>query len=91
MSITLNIQQIIDLAEFAGLKINEELSVHHNEPEALETELTIEQKSPVRMEDGTIYTGSSVYFTEYPEEGSLPLEKLTSSNTQPAESAEAAS
>jgi len=85
MSITLNIKQIINLAEFAGLAINEKMSVHHNDSEALLTELTIETNAKVKMDDGSIYTGLSTHFSEYPEEGSLPLEELTDGNTKQPE------
>ena len=72
--ITLSIKQIIDIAEFAGLVINEEKSVHHNDDEALETDLTITREGKVKLDDGSVYTGHTVHFTEYPEEGSLPLD-----------------
>ncbi|MEH6575774.1 MAG: hypothetical protein V7731_01735 [Amphritea sp.] len=75
---TLTIKQIIELAEFAGLAINEEMSVHHNDSDQLETELTIECGRKVKMEDGTTFNGTSVHFSEYPEEGSLPLEDAAS-------------
>lgn len=88
MNITLSIKQIMVLAEFSGLAIDEEKSVHYNEPEALETELTIGRDGKVKMEDGSIYTGHTVHFTEYPEEGSLTLDEITSSNTKRPEETE---
>lgn len=75
---TISIDQVREIAAFSGIAIDDEKSVYHNDPESLETEITIEQDSKITMEDGQIYNGTSAHFTEYPEEGSITLEDSTS-------------
>lgn len=73
-SVSLDIGQIAQLAEFAGLDINKENPIHKSEPEQLETEMTIYQDIKIQDDDGSEETHSlAVCFSEYPEEGFLPL------------------
>lgn len=68
-SITLTIQQIIDLLDFAGVSVQEVDPVID-----LETEFTISE-GLVKTDDcrTQAYSGLYVFCTEYPEEGCLPL------------------
>lgn len=75
MSINLSIKQIIDLAGFAGLVVDEEKSFAFEEKETmLEQEFVISENQKVDLEDGTYYEGMTVHCAEYPEEGAFQLE-----------------
>lgn len=77
MSITLTIEQIIAIANFSGLVIDEEKSFSCEEKESfIETELTIDENQKIDYEDSTYYEGMTVHVSEYPEEGYIPLEDV---------------
>ncbi|MDE1485140.1 hypothetical protein KKI90_01560 [Xenorhabdus bovienii] len=66
-SLTLTIQQIIDIAKFAGLHIeNQEIDTN--------ADFIIRKDVDVLQDDGSIYTGLVVFDAEYPEEGAMLIE-----------------
>lgn len=72
---TLTIKQIMDVASFAGLVIDEGKSFTPEEREDfISTEFTISENAKVDLEDGTYYEGMTAHITEYPEEGFYQLE-----------------
>lgn len=75
MKTTLTIKQIMAIADFAGLVIDEEKSLQGEDVESfLSNEFTISENEKVDLEDGTYYEGMTAHCTEYPEEGYLQLE-----------------
>ena len=73
-NVTITIGEIVNLCAFAGIEVNKEQSVFHNEDEQLETPITIYQKTKLHNDDGKeIYDGIAAMFSEYPEEGMSPL------------------
>ncbi len=77
MKTTLTIKQIMAIADFAGLVIDEDKSFPLEDKESfLETEFTIEDNVTVAHDEDIDYTGKVVICTEYPEEGCLPLDGL---------------
>lgn len=76
-SITVSIEQIIIIAGFSGLVIDEEKSFSLEDKESfIETELTIDENQKIDYEDNTYYEGMTVHISEYPEEGYMPLEDV---------------
>lgn len=80
---TLTINEIKELAGFAGLQVDS----HGLTEEDMEAQLTIEPcpKDGVAGDNGEKikYTGSIAYFTEIPEEGCMPLgEPVEESSTE---------
>lgn len=68
--VILTVQQIMDLAEFAGL------TVGRDDPDVdLDTEFTVVADGMVAADDDGLksYSGPYAYCTDYPEEGCLPL------------------
>lgn len=75
MKTTLTVKQIMAMASFAGLVIDEDKSFKPEEKEDfITTEFTVSESEKVDLEDGTYYEGMTVHCTEYPEEGYLQLE-----------------
>lgn len=70
MKVVLTIQQIKDLAEYAGLTVS-----HNPDNCDLDDYLTVVQDGLVATDDcrTEAYSGAYAYFSDYPEEGSLPL------------------
>lgn len=78
-TLTLTIDQIKDLAEFAGLRIEGEIT-----DEDKETEITITAcpKQGIEDDDGSIIHYRHIaYLEEYPEEGVCPLGQQLVSTT----------
>lgn len=75
----LTIKQLMTMANFAGLVIDEDKSFHKEDRESfIETEFTLQNGVEVQDEETkVIYNGLSVYCSEYPEEGCLPLDDKT--------------
>ena len=74
-TITLTVEQIKNLAEFAGLRVKDKLT-----EEDKETEITIIKcpKHGIQDDDGTIIHCKHIaYLEEYPEEGVCPLDQTT--------------
>ena len=71
MSINLTIKEIMDLANYAGLSCDD----GGLDSEDMESELTICEKGLVASEDdgSAAWYGAYAYFSEYPEEGCMPL------------------
>lgn len=71
-SIVVTQLNIINMAGFTGVFVDR---VGFTEDE-LETEYTIETNAKVSLDDNdkNIYQGLAIHITEYPEEGSMPLE-----------------
>lgn len=79
--VTLNISQIEELAEFAGLSIDNKSP---SSTDDMETEITIERcpKQGIAEDDGTFsHYPYIAYFEEYPEEGAFPLGEKINENT----------
>lgn len=76
-SMTLTTEQLISILDFLGL------SVDHDHNDDLECLVTIDENQKITNEDGTIYEGMAAYITEYPEEGSIPLEDVESNSIKP--------
>ena len=73
--VTISIKQIMAMADFAGLVIDEDKSFDKEDKESfLETEFTIEENIKISRDGKNYYEGMAVCCTEYPEEGFLPLE-----------------
>ena len=73
-SVTITIQQIVNLCTFAGVAVDFDNSVFSGDDEQLGTELTIIQNAKVGNEDDDeVYEGIAACLTEYPEEGFCPL------------------
>jgi len=68
---TLTIEEIKDLAEFAGLRVNDDDVDSDNR----DTEITVTKcpKQGVMDETKVIHCRHMAYFDEYPEEGVMPL------------------
>lgn len=81
--LTLTVAEIKDLAEFAGLVLNQKFMP---DADGLETEIIVIEcpKDGVRDDDGKpTHYAHIAYFAEYPEEGSHPLgPELTPPNVQ---------
>jgi hypothetical protein len=70
-SLTLTVEEIKDLAEFTGLRVIGKL-----DEDEKETEITISKcpKRGVKEDDGSIIHCKHIaHYTEYPEEGVMPL------------------
>ena len=68
--ITLNIKQIIELAEFAGLPIDKDKL----DKDGLDTPVVITECPALSWEDEPdVRYGHMAYFEEYPDEGQMPL------------------
>ncbi len=73
MALTLTVEQIKDLAEFAGLTLNSRFGLSEDE---LASEITIDTALPdgVVMDNGDKKKFSHVaWFADYPDEGCCPL------------------
>lgn len=91
-SINLTVKQIMELANFAGLSCSD----GGMDDDELEYEVTVVERGLVAEDDSkeSAYYGAYCYMSEYPEEGSFPLneniisgdelEKAKESLNQPA-------
>lgn len=69
--IVLTIKEICELCAFAGIEVDKSKSIFADDPEQIETEITI-SKTEKPNEEG-YSTDHYAFFTEYPEEGCYPL------------------
>lgn len=70
-TLTLTIEEIKDLAEFAGLRVNDDDLDSDNR----DTEITVTEcpKQGVKDETKIVHCRHIAYLEEYPEEGVMPL------------------
>ncbi len=74
INITLSIDEIKDIAQFAGLQVADV-----SDGDDMESEITITccPQQGIKNDDGSIiYSRHVAYFDEYPEEGMMPLGKI---------------
>lgn len=69
---TLTIEEIYNLAVYAGLMIDDTNSIAEDERGS---EITIFENAKMKLDDGSTWTGRGACFTEYPEDRSVIIKE----------------